>query len=360
MVNCALSACRFIPSNPGAEPKGSLVADVNSGSSEILGVAEPVLRRHNLLSLSGGGYRGLFSAVILEKMELELRRRHSKKPDIRLRDQFSLIAGTSIGGLLACGLAMGISATALRTSLERHGPLIFPRRRFKRTRQFTGHLYDPTSLGKAIDDTLGKDAKTTMDKVTHPVLVPAVSWVSAEPRLFRSVGLVGNDASTATLKDVCLATAAAPTYFPPHIVNGDPLLDGGLVANAPDTIAIAAAVKRWNVPLHDLQVLSIGTAGVGGGGMQGDVPASGVGWGRGALIIDFIMATQERLAIETCRGMLGNRYLRINHTPGPGQDRLSDLDVVDASMTGTLTALAAAALDTARAQHAATLDLFLS
>jgi uncharacterized protein len=336
------------------------VVDINSDSSRTLGIAAAVPKRYRVLSLSGGGYRGLFSAVILEKMETELRRRHPTKPPAHLRDQFSLIAGTSIGGLLACGLAMGIPAATLKTSLEKHGPLVFPRRRFKRTRQFAGHLYDPARLGKAIDETLGAHAKTAMDKVSHPVLVPAVSWVSAEPRLFRSAGLAGKEASASTLRDVCLATAAAPTYFPPHILNGDPLLDGGLVANAPDTVAIAAAVKRWNVPLHEIYVLSIGTAGVGGGGMQGDVPTSGAGWGRKAQIIDFIMATQERLAIETCRGMLGNRYLRINHTPGPGQGQLSDLDVVDASMTGTLTALASSALDTARAQHATTLDLFLS
>jgi predicted acylesterase/phospholipase RssA len=222
-----------------------------------------------------------------------------------------------------------------------------------------GHLYSPASLAQAIDETLGRHARATMDTVPHSLLVPSVSWVSAEPRVFRSEGLAGKDASRVTLKDVCLATAAAPTYFPPHVVGGDPLLDGGLVANAPDTMAVAAAVRRWNVSSHDVYVLSIGTAGVGGGGMQADVPDSGAGWGYKARIIDFMMAAQERLAIETCRAMLGDRYLRINHVPGPGQARLSDLDVVDASMTGTLTALAAAAFEAANAQHATTLGLFL-
>ena len=336
------------------------MADISGDRRKEFGTAAPVPTHRNLLSLSGGGYRGLFSAVVLERLEAELRQRHPTEPDIRLRDQFSLIAGTSIGGLLACGLVMGVPAADLRATLQQHGPLVFPRLPFKRTRQFAGHLYSPTHLAKAIDATLGTHASTTMDKVTHPLLVPAVSWVSAEPRLFRSGGLAGKDASTATLKDVCLATAAAPTYFPPHTVSGDPLLDGGLVANAPDTIAIAAAVKRWNVSLHDLHVLSIGTAGVGGGGMQDAVPTSGAGWGRGALIIDFMMTTQERLAIETCRSMLGTSYLRINHTPGPGQNRLSDLDVVDDSMTGTLSALAGAAFDSANAQHGTALGLFLT
>jgi patatin-like phospholipase/acyl hydrolase len=75
----------------------------------------PATRR--LLCLSGGGFRGLFSAIVLEHMEARLKLAGLGA----LRDQFDLIAGTSIGGLLACGLAAGVPARHLRETLEEHG-----------------------------------------------------------------------------------------------------------------------------------------------------------------------------------------------------------------------------------------------
>jgi patatin-like phospholipase/acyl hydrolase len=63
-----------------------------------------------ILCLSGGGYRGLFTAVVLEHIESQLQRTGKE----RLRDHFDLVAGTSIGGLLACGVAAGIAARRLR------------------------------------------------------------------------------------------------------------------------------------------------------------------------------------------------------------------------------------------------------
>jgi uncharacterized protein len=321
----------------------------NTPQVSPFGQPAAVPARYNILALSGGGYRGLFSAVVLERLEAELRRADPGNPNVRLRDRFALVAGTSIGGLLACGIALGIPASTLRRGLEEHARNVFPALRVKRARRFFGALYDPGKLATAIDHCLGEHvADRPMNSVEHPLLVPAVSWIAAKPRVFKSVGLVGSDAASTSVRDVCLATAAAPTYFPPHRVDGDPLLDGGLIAIAPDTIAIVAALKRWNVPIADLHVLSIGTAGVDGGGMSGGVPDSGRAWARGMRLLHFSVAAQERLVLETCRLMLGHRFLRINHTPGPGLRKLSDLDVVDASMTGTLKALADAAYETER------------
>jgi predicted acylesterase/phospholipase RssA len=295
----------------------------------------------------GGGYRGLFTAIVLEHLEEELAKRHPEREGLRLRDCFDLIAGTSIGGLLACGLALGRPARSLRAAFEGKATAVFPKKRFKTLRQIGGSLYGNGPLAHAIDAMLGEDASSQLREVEHPLLVPCASWVDGKARLFRSAGVAGPDAPTTMLRDVCLATSAAPTYFPSYPLEGDVCLDGGLVANAPDVLAVTTALRLWQLPITEVHVLSIGTAGVDGGSMAGTVPRSGAEWIKGARIINFMMAAQERLAVDTCGALLGSRYQRINHSPGPEQKALADLDVVDASMTGSLKVLASASFERA-------------
>ena len=80
------------------------------------GVAAP--KPYQILCLSGGGYRGLYTAAILVHLEREAGN--------LLAQVFDLLAGTSIGGILTLGLAEGIPATALASSFEENADLIFP------------------------------------------------------------------------------------------------------------------------------------------------------------------------------------------------------------------------------------------
>ena len=69
---------------------------------------------------------------------------------------------------------------------------------------------------------------TKLDSIDKPLLVPTVSWVRGEVRLLRSKGLANDRADSISLVDAALSTAAAPGHFPPHLLNGDPHVDGGL------------------------------------------------------------------------------------------------------------------------------------
>lgn len=292
--------------------------------------------RLRILSLTGGGYRGFFTATVLAILEQRIAPR-------RLADCFDVFAGTSIGGLLACGLATGVSADVLSTTIRAYAPAIFPPKRFSKQRRALGTLYSAEPLREAVDACLGSWAGKPIRSVPKGLIVTAANWVRGGPMLYRSGSLGAILASDETLRDVCMATSAAPTYFPPHVVKGAPMLDGGLAANNPDSVVLLDVLRRSPLALPTLEMLSVGTAGVGSGGMAGDVHESGLGWMLP--IVSFMFGTQERLAMEQAALLLGNRYLRINHIPQPGQQALSEMDVVDSSMTGTLEALAAEAVD---------------
>jgi hypothetical protein len=300
--------------------------------------------RRRLLCLSGGGYRGLFTAVVLEHIEAQLQRFGTP----RLRDHFDLVAGTSIGGLLACGIAAGIAARQLREALANGGGTVFPQRSFATARQMIGPLYSGATLAAVIRKTLGASATTTLEQLDMPLLVPAVSWISGELVTFESRGLAGSRAPATTLLDVCLATSAAPTYFPAHALENDVLVDGGLVANAPDLCALLAAQARWRLPLSGYEMVSIGTAGSPAGGLAGNVPRSGARWARGAQIVKLTLAAQERLAVSQCASLLQSGFFRIDQQPSQGHLELQAMDRVDASTTATLRKLADDAIASAR------------
>ncbi len=314
------------------------------------GQPETPPQSRRLLCLSGGGYRGLFSAIVLEHIEAQLQRLGHN----RLRDYFDLISGTSIGGLLACGIAAGVSAQRLREALEEDGGTVFPKRSFSKARQMMGSLYSADALKNVISKCLAADAKSTLQQVSAPLLVPAVSWITGEVVLYKSRGLAGNSAPDISLLDVCLATSAAPTYFPPHQLKkaggqvSDVLVDGGLVANAPDLAALTAAIKRWPLPLDRFEVLSIGTAGSAAGGVAATVPSSGAAWASRAMIVTLVLSAQERHAVANCKTLLGDRYFRIDQQPSQGQLELQAMDRVDASTTATLRKLAEHAVEVAK------------
>ena len=88
-------------------------------SGQVGPLGRPNTRFQETFAISGGGYRGLFCAEVLARIE----------GDVAMRDRFDLIAGTSIGGIIACALAVGIRATEIRDAIAEHGKSIFPGRR---------------------------------------------------------------------------------------------------------------------------------------------------------------------------------------------------------------------------------------
>jgi patatin-like phospholipase/acyl hydrolase len=186
-----------------------------------------------VLSIDGGGIRGIIPAMVLAEIEARTGR--------RVADLFDLIAGTSTGGILTCALARPGALTAERLVglyLER-GPEIFRRSLLKRVFAVEGWVderYEDDGLETALREYL-EDVR--LKDVTVPVFVTAYDIQDRFAFFFRSQRAQADPTYDFSLVDVARATAAAPTYFEPHEVTDAagartyPLIDGGIFATNP-------------------------------------------------------------------------------------------------------------------------------
>ena len=318
---------------PSAASAAGSVAEVQDqyrlGKGVLAGGSREQVR---ILSLSGGGYRGLFTARLLACIETGLL---DGKPIGRC---FDLIAGTSIGGIIATALVHGVAATALCAVLASHGARIFPAFWFKAARKLVGKpLYDPQPLRDAIRQCLPESATGQPLRDVEPaLLVTTVDWVSAELHLLGSGPTPWRDALGLSVLDAMLATSAAPAHFAPHVACGHTFVDGGLAANAPDLLALQGARQMWAGA--QLRLLSLGTAHPLGGGNPRAMPRTGLAWAAPAIALS--MHAQERQAVHSCAQALGNHYLRLDRPPSNAQKAAADFDNATPASTAILIGLA--------------------
>jgi len=263
---------------------------------------------YRILSLDGGGIRGLLTAILLERLE-------QAQPGWLA--QIDLFAGTSTGGLLALGLAAGRTPTEARRLYEQHG-----REVFADTSQddvgdlgkLTGAEYDIKPLRDILitefgDLTLGDLSKkvliSSFDLDNQPQDPCQVrTW---QAKFFHNYPGLDSDADQ-LLVDVALRTSAAPAYFPSY----QGYIDGGIVANNPSVCALAQALHlpTGSQTLEDIVLLSAGT-GINPRFLAGENKDWGViQWAT--VLVNLVMEGSVGLADYQCRQLLGERYLRIN------------------------------------------------
>jgi len=203
-----------------------------------------------VLSIDGGGIRGIIPALVLTEVE--------KRSGKRVWELFDLIAGTSTGGILACALCAPdpLPAEQLVALYEEEGPHIFDRSLWQRIRSAEGLLdekYDSTALDRALERFLSDKrlAETKPD-----LLVPAYNMGEPGPYFFKS-RKARDENEDFPLSAVARATSAAPTYFEAFELTGEALVDGGVFAANPAMCAFAE-VMRFQ-PAAELWLLSLGT-----------------------------------------------------------------------------------------------------
>ena len=296
-----------------------------------------------ILALTGGGIRGYFTALVLARIE--------KQTGLPCHKVFNLIAGTSIGGIIALGLAFGVPAQTIANTIDEFGLTIFPAYRFKKLRRLFGPPYSAEPIRNALLRLLPKNADDAIAKARQHVMVIAASLGTNKMEVLASWDRQ-RTAATSVI-DAALATSAAPTYFPAHRIqlgsSDIDLIDGGIAANAPDSIAIFRGAADLQFPEERIALLSIGTCGRIEGGVSGVQPSRagligavlGLG-GRG--IVSLMMAVQEERGISEGAARLGqDRYLRIDRTPSNLQAKLLDLDNASLASRRTMEMLADAA-----------------
>lgn len=291
-----------------------------------------------ILALSGGGARGLFTAKILEQMEAEVGQPLARK--------FDLIAGTSIGGILALGLAKEIPATQLVSLFDNAKEIFTPRCSIGPNFGLFRPMYRNHCLKKLLEKTFG-DA--TIGQLRHRIVIPAVNYTKGQPSFFKTPHHPDLRRDWRyRLVDVGMATAAAPVFFPVYAFESMHFVDGGLVANAPGMIAVHEAMHFAEHPdVGTIHVVAVGTAARGTAMDTGVSDNMGVltawkskfpwvtrGWGR--RLFELTINAQEAMSNSMLEHWITDRYHPIDSTPRPEQTEYLGLDDISPEATSTL------------------------
>ncbi|KAA6345210.1 hypothetical protein EZS27_007186 [termite gut metagenome] len=217
-----------------------------------------------ILSIDGGGIKGLYSSTILEHLE--------EKYECSISDYFDMLCGTSTGGLIALALSLGIPAKTISEFYMNKGAQIFPDLPFFNSLKqvlWGGKFSDKNfkkSLVEIFEDKQIGDSKNLL-------CIPTYSYTDARPWVFKfdhKEGELDRD-NKAKYVDVALATSAAPTYFPlSEIDNYDKkqFVDGGVWANNPTLVGLIEALRYFvgkGKEYHDVKLLSISSLTLSGG-----------------------------------------------------------------------------------------------
>ncbi|OYD53840.1 hypothetical protein CGK74_10620 [Thauera propionica] len=293
------------------------------------------------LALTGGGFRGLFTARALQAIE-----EHVGDPIGR---HFDLTCGTSIGGIVALAVAFEVPMKSVVEVFESYGPGIFPEHetpssRLGKLNDLWRHSrkprYSAAPLREAVAKLLGKDA--LLKDAIHPVAIPAVNVTQGVPQVFKTRHKEewSRDWRYKAV-DIALATAAAPTFFELAEVGGNLYADGGLFANAPDLIAIHEAEYYFGVPIDAVWVLSIGTTTKSYSVSFGKGREFGIAdWMEGERLFNVTISSQQQFVDQLVAHRLKDRYVRIDHEPSQEQAKDLGLDVADSTACRTLKGLA--------------------
>lgn len=281
-----------------------------------------------ILSIDGGGILGIFPISFLAEIEQHL--------DHPIGEYFDLITGTSTGGILAIGLALGIPATDLLYLYQKKGPTIFGQshrgmdflmKNVRRVWRLYRNKYDSEELKNALSEVLGDrrigDSRTRL-------IIPAWNPVAQSVYIYKTAHheRLRTDYKALAL-DAALATSAAPTYFREHITaTGAGLIDGGVWAGNPIALAVIEAfgVLKWDP--KELNILSLGC-------LQDvySVPKSaGIGT-LGLEAINLFMDGQSYGAMGMAKILTGDSHerqaiYRIDHNVPRGKFKMDDTSLI--------------------------------
>lgn len=219
-------------------------------------------KTYRILALSGGGVRGLVTAVWLNRLEQKL--------GTPIGQSFDLIAGTSAGALTACALASGMSTGAIVDLYRDRSQEIFPlppARLWSRilrffTQGFDAPRYDAKGLESFLRSVFGD---RRFGELQVPTLITSYNLANREALVFKTMRTSDDPANDTYTKynhipiwEICKASASAPVYFPAHVTEIEgrrvPLIDGGVVANNPTACAIAEVVRMNDSQPDSLKV----------------------------------------------------------------------------------------------------------
>ena len=215
----------------------------------------PEGRDFRILSIDGGGIRGIFPAAFLAGLE---ERYLDGQPISRY---FDLITGTSTGGIIAIGLGAGLRASDIASLYIERGCEVFPpasglSRSFRSLAQLVRYRYDRKALTTILTDLLGE--RLLGDSEVR-LCIPSFDGTHGDLYIFKTPHHPDFrlDAKEKMVK-VAAATSAAPTFYRPLEDGGYTFVDGGVGGNNPTMIGLVDALSCFSVPRGRVRILSLG------------------------------------------------------------------------------------------------------
>ncbi|HVA97452.1 MAG TPA: patatin-like phospholipase family protein [Bacteroidia bacterium] len=310
-----------------------------------------------ILSIDGGGIRGIIPARILVSLEEKLQIA-SKNPNARIADYFDLIAGTSTGGILTClyltpderhFLQHDICRSA-KSSLDlylKYGGDIFESNILDKIENVDGLLSTKYSEKAFERILLDKFKDLSLISLFKECLITSYNINEDCTNFFTKKDALMNPDYNYLLRDVCRATSAAPTYFKPALIksfagNERTLIDGGVYAANPTMCALTEVASEFALGLTDVFIFSIGTGSVKSFYNYG----SSKHWGELAWIqplINIMLDGSNILVDYQLKQLIGNKYIRINpelNTASQNMDDASEINLQNLVQAGELNAKA--------------------
>lgn len=188
----------------------------------------------NILSIDGGGIRGILELVQLTELEKEL--------NVPLREKFHYITGTSTGAIIAVLLSVGVRCSDILDIYINNANKIF-KKQFLNFGLFRPK-YDDVYLNEWLEFyTLDK----TLADIEIDLLVPTYNISKREKYLYTTDKAKKNESDNFLLKDVIRSSAGAPLYFKPYQIKDQHFIDGGIVINNPSLMALLNVLEKNDI-----------------------------------------------------------------------------------------------------------------
>lgn len=275
-------------------------------------MAEKKKKQIRVLSIDGGGVRGIIPARILQEIE--------ERTGRRIHEIFDLVIGNSTGGILALGLVTPdtqgqprFTAKDLVAFYQDNCAKIFSHpfgRKLTTGWGLWGPRYSRTNLDQILQEVLGD---IRVSQVLTPAMVISYSLDRSMPHLWTSRKAKKNPHENHYIRDLAGATSAAPTYFPPKVItapDGSTLheIDGGVWANNPEFTAVEE-LKAMGVSTQDVLMVAIGTGHVKLNQKAIKLRDAGViGWLTSANLIDIMMSAESEWSKSAAEAIYPHNY----------------------------------------------------
>lgn len=240
----------------------SSVIEGSRSSGVLVGQRRPVAWGGDgcfkILSLPGGGVRGIFQSEILRHIESDI------LAGEHVGDYFDMITGTSTGGIIALALGKRVPAREISCFYRMEGRKIFPPskmpfgRFFRKALSIPSQMYDESNLRSAVNRFFGD---TLFGESENMLCIPSGDYQYGDVFVFKTDHHPDFQKDyKKPMKEVAMATSAAPVYFRLSRDQDYYMVDGGLWANDPVMVGVAEAIASFDIPRRNIKILSIGNS----------------------------------------------------------------------------------------------------